>query len=100
MGNLIVEEVKDFLHDSFGYYVANSMDSEDISLKIEKIWGFNIDERSRELINSCLTTFGLEWENYPCNEDGATPFEENELQRIEDLCVDNILDIVLETLRS
>jgi hypothetical protein len=88
---IMEQKVKDFIHDSFGHFFANTMDSEDVCLGIEKIWGYSINERSRELINYTLSFYGREYENYPCNEDGATPFQDYEMECIVDSCVDEIL---------
>jgi hypothetical protein len=88
---IMLKKVKDFLHDSFGHYIANSMDGEDICCGIEIIWGYNINPRQRELIPYCVSHHASEWENYSISDDGATPFEEYQMQCIEDKCVEELL---------
>lgn len=97
---VIIKKVKDFLHDSFGHYIANAIDGEDVCIGIEEIWGYPINIRQRELIPYNLSYHANEWENYPISNDGATPFEEYELQCIEDTCVDLILFYVFGNLEN
>jgi len=97
---IMFKKVKDFLHDSFGHFIANAMDGEEICQGIEKIWGYAIGERSRELIPYCVSRHANESENYPISNDGATPFEEYEMQCIEDNFVDEVLFYVFGNLEN
>ena len=88
---IMFAKLKDFLHDSFGHFTANAMDSEEFCNGIEKIWGYEISEFTRETINNTLSYHATKWENYPIDNEGATPLQQYHLDEIEYECVDYVM---------
>jgi hypothetical protein len=83
--------ISNYLEENFIHYVTNCLDSEIICKEIGKILEQELSDNVTEQIYYLMWYYGDKWENYPSDSEGATPYQEKEMDKIIDSCIQEIL---------
>jgi hypothetical protein len=90
MYNLIRETIANMLN---GYLFSNTT-TEDIIVEIQKIFSHQIDEKSENQISHIIGLSYFDFNHYPIDDEGATPFQEKQMEKILSDGIEEIINVL------
>jgi len=90
MYNLIRETIADMFN---GYLFGNTT-TEDIIIEIQKIFSHQIDEKSENNISFIIGLSCFEFDQYPIDSEGATPYQEKQMEKILSDGIEEIINVL------
>jgi hypothetical protein len=90
MYNLIRETIANMFN---GYLFGNTT-TEDIIIEIQKIFPHQIDEKSENKVSFIIGLSYFEFDQYPIDSEGATPYQEKEMEKILSDGIEEVIKVL------